>query len=33
MATKLVDDLIYNEKGNEVLLVKYLDRPARAIHP
>jgi CheY-like chemotaxis protein/anti-sigma regulatory factor (Ser/Thr protein kinase) len=33
MATKLVDDLIYNEKGNEVLLVKYLDRSARAIHP
>jgi CheY-like chemotaxis protein len=26
MATKLVDDLIYNEKGNEVLLVKYLDK-------
>jgi anti-sigma regulatory factor (Ser/Thr protein kinase) len=33
MATKLVDDLIYNEKGNEVLLVKYLDRSARAISP
>jgi anti-sigma regulatory factor (Ser/Thr protein kinase)/CheY-like chemotaxis protein len=33
MATKLVDDLIYNEKGNEVLLVKYLDRPARATTP
>lgn len=32
MATKLVDDLIYNEKGNEVLLVKYLDKPARASH-
>jgi CheY-like chemotaxis protein/anti-sigma regulatory factor (Ser/Thr protein kinase) len=31
MATKLVDDLIYNEKGNEVLLVKYLDRAAGAI--
>ncbi|HET7105340.1 MAG TPA: ATP-binding protein [Candidatus Acidoferrum sp.] len=30
MATKLVDDLIYNEKGNEVLLVKYLDKPAAA---
>lgn len=26
MAAKLVDDLIYNEKGNEVLLVKYLDK-------
>jgi len=22
--------LIYNEKGNEVLLVKYLDKPAAA---
>jgi DNA-binding NarL/FixJ family response regulator len=27
MTKKLVDDLIYNEKGNEVLLIKYLDRP------
>jgi anti-sigma regulatory factor (Ser/Thr protein kinase) len=25
LAKKLVDDLIYNEKGNEVVLVKYLD--------
>jgi len=33
MATKLVDDLIYNEKGNEVLLVKYLDKPGAASHP
>jgi len=32
MATKLVDDLIYNEKGNEVLLVKYLDKPAATSH-
>jgi anti-sigma regulatory factor (Ser/Thr protein kinase)/CheY-like chemotaxis protein len=32
MASKLVDDLIYNEKGNEVLLVKYLDKPAAASH-
>ena len=30
MATKLVDDLIYNEKGNEVLLVKYLDKAGEA---
>lgn len=30
MATKLVDDLIYNEKGNEVLLVKYLDKAGTA---
>jgi len=28
MAKRLVDDLIYNEKGNEALLVKYLDKPA-----
>jgi CheY-like chemotaxis protein len=27
LAQKLVDDLIYNEKGNEVLLVKYVDVP------
>lgn len=28
LAKNLVDDLLYNEKGNEVLLVKYID-PAR----
>ena len=28
MSRKLVDDLIYNEKGNEVLLIKYLDKHA-----
>jgi DNA-binding response OmpR family regulator len=28
MAKRLVDDLIYNDKGNEVLLVKYLDKSA-----
>lgn len=27
LAKKLVDELIYNEQGNEVLLVKYLDAP------
>jgi DNA-binding response OmpR family regulator len=27
MAKKLVDELIYSEKGNEVVLVKYLDPP------
>ncbi len=27
LAKKLVDELIYDEKGNDVLLVKYLDRP------
>jgi anti-sigma regulatory factor (Ser/Thr protein kinase) len=26
MTRKLVDELIYNERGNEVLLIKYLDR-------
>jgi DNA-binding NarL/FixJ family response regulator len=26
MARKLVDDLFYNDKGNEVLLIKYLDQ-------
>jgi len=26
LAQRLVDELIYNEDGNEVLLVKYLDR-------
>jgi len=29
MSKKLVDDLIYNDKGNEVLLIKYLDHPAQ----
>lgn len=33
MAQRLVDDLIYNEKGNEVLLVKYLDKPAAVPQP
>jgi DNA-binding response OmpR family regulator len=28
MARKLVDDLIYNDKGNEALLIKYLDPPS-----
>jgi hypothetical protein len=30
VAKKLVDELVYSEKGNEVLLVKYLrpDAPA-----
>jgi len=26
MSRKLVDDLIYNEQGNEVLLIKYLGK-------
>jgi anti-sigma regulatory factor (Ser/Thr protein kinase)/ActR/RegA family two-component response regulator len=30
LAKKLVDELIYDEKGNDVLLVKYLDRPGIA---
>ena len=25
IAQKLVDEVIYNQKGNEVILVKYLD--------
>ena len=33
MAKRLVDDLIYNDKGNEVLLVKYLNQPAAAPEP
>jgi DNA-binding NarL/FixJ family response regulator len=28
MTKKLVDDLLYNDKGNEVLLIKYLDHSA-----
>jgi anti-sigma regulatory factor (Ser/Thr protein kinase) len=27
LSKKLVDDLIYNEQGNDVLLIKYLDAP------
>jgi len=30
MAKKLVDELLYNEQGNEVLLVKYLDKPTES---
>jgi DNA-binding response OmpR family regulator len=30
MARKLVDELLYNQKGNEVLLIKYLDPPGSA---
>lgn len=35
MSRKLVDELIYSEKGNEVLLIKYLDRDhsAQVQHP
>ena len=32
MAKKLVDELIYNEKGNDVLLVKYLRQTASQTH-
>jgi DNA-binding response OmpR family regulator len=31
LAKKLVDELIYNEKGNDVVLVKYLDQPTPPI--
>ena len=27
LAKKLVDEVVYNEKGNDVLLVKYVDLP------
>ncbi len=30
MAKKFVDELLYNEQGNEVLLVKHLDRQPEA---
>jgi anti-sigma regulatory factor (Ser/Thr protein kinase)/CheY-like chemotaxis protein len=30
MARKLVDELIYSEQGNEVVLVKYLEKPAKS---
>jgi DNA-binding NarL/FixJ family response regulator len=30
LAQKMVDELIYSQKGNEVLLVKYLNRPPQA---
>jgi anti-sigma regulatory factor (Ser/Thr protein kinase)/ActR/RegA family two-component response regulator len=33
LAQKFVDELIYSEKGNEVLLVKYIDRPGSAAAP
>ena len=33
MSEKLVDDLIYNDKGNEVLLIKYLDHPPQDPQP
>jgi anti-sigma regulatory factor (Ser/Thr protein kinase) len=29
MSKKLVDELLYNDKGNEVLLIKYLDKPPK----
>jgi DNA-binding response OmpR family regulator len=32
LAKKLVDELIYDEKGNDVLLVKYLDRSTMQVH-
>jgi anti-sigma regulatory factor (Ser/Thr protein kinase) len=33
MARQLVDELVYSEKGNEVLLVKYLGAAAPAVDP
>jgi hypothetical protein len=29
LAAGTVDELIYNETGNEVILIKYLDQPAQ----
>ena len=29
LTRKLVDELIYDERGNDVILVKYLDQPAK----
>ena len=31
LVKKLVDELIYDEKGNDVVLIKYLDRPTPPI--
>ena len=31
LAKKLVDDVLYSERGNDVLLVKYLEQPAPAL--
>jgi anti-sigma regulatory factor (Ser/Thr protein kinase) len=31
LAKRLVDELIYNEKGNEVVLVKYLNPPQSSL--
>jgi anti-sigma regulatory factor (Ser/Thr protein kinase) len=32
VAQSMVDEVIYGEKGNEVLLIKYMDRVANVIH-
>jgi hypothetical protein len=29
MSRLMVDELLYNEKGNEAMLIKYLPRPAQ----
>jgi anti-sigma regulatory factor (Ser/Thr protein kinase) len=31
LAKKLVDELIYNEKGNDVLLIKYIHQAASRV--
>jgi anti-sigma regulatory factor (Ser/Thr protein kinase) len=33
IAKKLVDEVIYGEHGNDVVLIKYLDSPAPAVSP
>jgi anti-sigma regulatory factor (Ser/Thr protein kinase) len=33
VAQRLVDELVYNEQGNEVMLIKYLDlEPRMSVH-
>jgi hypothetical protein len=33
LAQRLVDELVYNEQGNEVMLIKYLDLEPRTSEP
>ena len=33
LTRNLVDELIYNEKGNEVILIKYLDKGKKGAQP
>jgi hypothetical protein len=29
LTRKIVDELLYDERGNDVILIKYLDQPAK----